>query len=142
MTHAGLVLAIHLLLSGVGCSPAPESSAGKAAVPARQGDLSNHGGTRTVRESFERRPDNPSTTNDESNDQPVGHFGTITMIVSQQESGHTYTLDVEFDDLESRRIYFPRGGWVDLEGCELEGDLTGECVDENGRHWTFEGVRQ
>jgi len=85
--------------------------------------------------------DDPSTTNDESNDQPVGHFGSVTLIASQAESGHTYTLDVELEGLEAKRIYFPKGGWVDLEGCELEDDYTGDCEDENGRRWTFEGPR-
>jgi hypothetical protein len=62
----------------------------------------------------------------------------VTLIVSQEESGNTYTLDVEVEDGAVQRIYFPKGGWVDLDGCELEDDLTGECVDENGDHWIFQ----
>jgi hypothetical protein len=37
------------------------------------------------------------------------------------------------------RLYFPKGGWVDLIDCELDDDLTGECDDENGRTWELNG---
>src|SRR5689334_10282073 len=138
MTALPWGLALLLLTSCASPSQTPSRSSG---VQPHQGNLSKHGGSPTVRKSYQPLPDNSSTTNDESNDQPVGHFGTVTLIVSQAESGHTYTLDVELDGLEAKRIYFPKGGWVDLEGCELEDDLTGDCMDENGRHWTFEGER-
>jgi hypothetical protein len=122
------------------CAPEQPGSSNQREVQARQGDLSKAGGTATVRKPYEQRLDDPATTNDESNDQPVGHYGTTTLIVSQEESGHTYTLDVEIEGSEVQRIYFPKGGWVDLRGCELDEDLTGDCVDENGRHWTFESA--
>jgi hypothetical protein len=110
-------------------------------VTVQQGNLANHGGTPTIRRSFEQQLDDPSTSNDESNDQPVGYFGSQTLVVSSLESGNTYTLDVELNGLEVERIYFPKGGWVDfLEGCELDEDFTGECLDENSRTWTFEGL--
>ena len=129
------------VLALAGCSSPAQSPSRSSGVQPHKGDLSKHGGSPTVRRSYEPRQDDPSTTNDESNDQPVGHFGTWTLIASQEESGHTYTLDVELEGLEAKRIYFPRGGWVDLDGCELEDDYTGDCMDENGRHWTFEGPR-
>jgi hypothetical protein len=84
-------------------------------------------------------PDDPRTTNDESNDQPLGHFGTLTMAVSSLENGHPYTLDVELLGKTVERVYFPKGGWVDFYDCELDSDLTGTCEDEKGRSWLFEG---
>jgi hypothetical protein len=110
-------------------------------VTVQQGDLEDHGGTPTILRSFEQQLDDPSTSNDESNDQPVGYFGSQTLVVSNLESGNTYTLDVELNGLEVERIYFPKGGWVDvIGGCEIDEDLTGECLDENSRTWTFEGL--
>jgi hypothetical protein len=139
--RASAAFALLALLVACGCMPAHQTSDAASAprTQTRQGNLSNRRGTATIREPFAARPDDPATTNDESNDQPLGHFGTVTLIVSQEESGNTYTLDVEVEDGAVERIYFPRGGWVDLDGCELESDLTGECVDENGKHWTFGG---
>ena len=108
-------------------------------VTVQQGNLANHGGMPTIRRSFEQQLDDPSTSNDESNDQPVGYFVSQTLVVSSLESGNTYTLDVELNSLEVERIYFPKGGWVDFPGgCELDEDFTGECLDENSRTWTFE----
>jgi hypothetical protein len=104
----------------------------------RKGDLSPQGGSPTVRRSFEPQPDDPCTSNDESNDQPLGHFGTLTLSIAG-EAGNIYTLDGELEGLELHRVYFPRGGWVDFLGCELETDLTGMCFDEEGRSWTIYG---
>lgn len=83
--------------------------------------------------------DSPSTTNDEANDQPVGYYGTVTLCVSSEDSGNTYTLDVDVDDFEVSEIYFPRGGNVDFWECTLDEDFFGECEDEDGDVWTFEG---
>jgi hypothetical protein len=38
-----------------------------------------------VRAPYTPAPDDPSTSNDESNDQPLGHFGTRTLVVSSDE---------------------------------------------------------
>lgn len=84
-------------------------------------------------------PDDPWTTNDETNDQPVGYFGTLTLTVLSLESGNTYTLDVELDGLEVSQVYFPRGGWIDFFGCELAEGFEGTCIDEEGRTWVFLG---
>lgn len=108
-------------------------------VQPRQGDLSKRGGSPTVREPFVAAADDPYTTNDESNDQPVGHFGTITMAVSSDESGNSYTLDADLDGTTVERVYFPKGGWIDFYDCELDEDLTGNCWDEEGRSWSFDG---
>ena len=108
-------------------------------VQPREGNLAKRGGSPTVRRSFNFTPDDPYTSNDESNDQPVGHFGTLTMSVASLESGNSYTLDVEVDDTTVDRVYFPKGGWVDFYGCELDDDLTGSCLDEQGRLWDFDG---
>lgn len=40
-------------------------------VDVRQGDLSMSGGSPTVRKAFVRAQDDPTTTNDESNDQLI-----------------------------------------------------------------------
>jgi hypothetical protein len=104
----------------------------------QQGDLSMRGGSPTVRAPYEPEPDDPLTTNDESNDQPVGHFGTMTLRVTG-ESGNTYTIDGELEGLELRRLYFPRGGWVDFWSCELDEDFSGTCFDEESRTWTIHG---
>ena len=104
------------------------------------GDPAMQGGSPTIRRSFTPAVDNPYTSNDESNDQPVGHFGTVTVTVSSYESGNTYTLDADFDGSSISRIYFPKGGWVDFPYCEVELDLTGDCDDEEGRSWSFDGT--
>lgn len=110
-------------------------------VQPHQGDLSKRGGTATVRESFTRQEDDPTTTNDESNDQPVGYFGTITLRVHNPRNGNTYTLDADVNETSVDRIYFPKGGWIDFYRCELDEDLQGECEDEQGRSWVFEGEK-
>lgn len=109
------------------------------AVPVRQGDLATHGGTPNVRRPFVPSPDNPATTNDESNDQTREHFGTITLYVTNVSSGNSYPLDADVDGTELHRLYFPKGGWLDFIGCELEEDLTGTCEDEQGREWEMNG---
>ena len=91
-----------------------------------------------MRREYEPQPDDPYTTDDESNNQPVGYFGTKTLSMAG-ENGNTYTLDGEIENGELRRVYFPRGGWVDFPGCELESDFTGACLDEEGRSWTIHG---
>jgi hypothetical protein len=40
---------------------------------------------------------------------------------------------------ELQRVYFPKGGWVDFPGCDLDEDLTGSCEDEEGRSWEIDG---
>lgn len=108
-------------------------------VPETPGDLSETGGTRTLREDFTAQEDDPDTTNDESNDQPQGNFGTFTLRVHNLSSGNSYSLDADLSDFSVSRLYFPKGGWVDFPGCELETDLTGSCEDENGNGWEFLG---
>jgi hypothetical protein len=83
--------------------------------------------------------DDPDTANDESNDQPVGYYGTQTICVQSYESGNTYTLDAEVDGLEVTQIYFPRGGNLDFTGCELDENLEGQCEDDEGDTWEFQG---
>lgn len=89
--------------------------------------------------SQSRRVDDPATTNDESNDQPVGSMGT-TLCVMTTHNGRQYTLDVDVDDAgRVREIYFPKGGNVDFDDCTIDADMTGACDDENGREWKFMG---
>lgn len=83
--------------------------------------------------------DDPSTNNDESNDQAVGDYGTVTLCVSTPHNGRSYTLDADVDDSILTTVYFPKGGNVDFDGCELDDDLAGSCEDENGKTWDFDG---
>ena len=94
---------------------------------------------REPRQAITPLVDDPTTTNDESNDQPIGHWGTITMCVGTTHNGRQYTLDVDLEGLEVQTIYFPKGGNVDFIGCELDDQLTGTCDDERGREWEFSG---
>jgi len=80
--------------------------------------------------------DDPETSNDESNDLPLGYFGSATLVVMSVDSGNTYTLDAEIDDDELTRLYFPKGGWVDFYDCPVDEDSIGDtCYDEEGRAW-------
>jgi hypothetical protein len=112
---------------------------GERLIQPQAGDLSKSGGSASVRESFDPELDDPDTEDDESNDQPLGYFGTLTMAVGSVESGNSYTLDVDIDGTTVERVYFPKGGWIDFYDCELDDDLIGDCQDEEGRSWIFEG---
>ena len=107
--------------------------------PSRNGNMALVGGSATVRRPLPVRADDPTTTNDESNDQPRGYFGSISLSVTNESSGNTYTLDADIDDHSLQRIYFPRGGWVDFPDCQLDNDLSGDCEDEKGRSWKING---
>ncbi len=105
----------------------------------RMGDLAKKGGSPTLRKHFEPSEDDPSTSNDESNDQALGYFGTLTLEAHYLSSGNSYPLDADLNGLEVERIYFPKGGWVDFYSCELDEDFYGFCIDENGKEWEFLG---
>jgi hypothetical protein len=98
------------------------------------------GGSPIPRPHHEPVPDDPTTTNDESNDQPLGHFGSVTVNVYNPRSGNRYPLDADIEGDTLLRLYFQKGGWIDFEDCELD-DLVGECEDEEGREWVIEGRR-
>lgn len=85
--------------------------------------------------------DDPRTTNDESNDQPLGSRGN-TMCVGTPHNGRKYRLDADLEDDFGvvRSLYFPKGGNVDFENCVVDADFLGECEDESGKTWEFEGV--
>jgi hypothetical protein len=108
-------------------------------APVQLGDLSDVGGSPTIREPFTPELDDPFTSNDESNDQPLGHFGTETLSVLNYDSGNSYTLDGEIVDGALERLYFPKGGWIDFYSCDLDEQFQGECTDEEGRLWSIEG---
>ena len=107
--------------------------------PAQTGVQALHGGTPTVRRPFVVPEDDLTTTNNETNDQPRGHFGTTSVSATSVNSGNTYPLDADVDGTALTRIYFPKGGWVDFPDCELDEELSGECDDEQGRSWVFNG---
>jgi hypothetical protein len=103
-----------------------------------KGNMSDRGGSPTQR--YENTPsyfDDLNTSNDESNDQPVGFYGTDTMNACNQNSGNCYDLDVDSDGENIERIYFPNGGWVDVDSSDCD---DGYCYveDENGTEWELE----
>lgn len=103
-----------------------------------KGDMSDIGGSPTQRyEDVSVFEDDPYTTNDENNDQPVGFYGTETMNACNQDSGNCYDLDVDSDGENIERIYFPKGGWVDVDYSDCD---DGYCYieDENGVEWELE----
>ena len=85
------------------------------------------------------RADDPRTTNDESNDQDLGYYGTRTLCVTNHGSGNSYPLDADMDGQAVATIYFRRGGNVDFSDCELDEDFEGDCSDDEGRGWSFQG---
>jgi hypothetical protein len=94
----------------------------------------------TTRSDPPELEDDPDTTNDESNDQPVGYYGTHTLCVYNVEAGNNYTLDVDVsEDAEVEQVYFPKSGWIYFSGCELDEDFEGDCSDNEGRSWQFQG---
>lgn len=112
----------------------------KAERPSQEDDTSRHGGSATVREPYTPKEDDPATSNDESNDQPLGHFGSVTLYAYNSSSGNTYTLDADVDNGEVQRLYFPKGGWVDFDSSEIDSDGIGSGTDETGRYWEFRGL--
>ena len=103
-----------------------------------KGDMSNTGGSPTYR--YNDTPtyeDDEYTSNNESNDQHVGFYGTDTMNACNESSGNCYDLDVDSDGENIERIYFPKGGWVDVDSSDCN---DGYCYveDENGTEWELE----
>lgn len=131
-----LRLAVAVLLSALLFSACGRSGGNEV----QKGDPSHHGGTATVRKAFTPKPDDPTTNNDESNDQPLGHFGRFTFIVFNFSSGHEYTLDADVEGGEVQRLYFPKGGWVDFISSDIDNEGTGTGTDEEGRQWEFRGL--
>lgn len=107
----------------------------------KKGDMAMKGGTATKRKYHLKQQDDPKTTNDESNDQPIGHYGTVTVYVHNQSSQNSYYLDADMEGFDLQRLYFPKGGWVDFRGCLLDERYTGECEDENGTGWEINGEK-
>ena len=114
-----------LLLSG--CSRQDSSDA-----RVHKGDPAHHGGTAIVRKPYEPQSDDPATSNDESNDQLLGHFGSLTLYAYNSSSGNTSALDADVEDGEVLWLYFPKGGWVDFDSSEIDSDGNGSGTDENG----------
>ncbi len=104
----------------------------------QKGNMIDSGGSPSYR--YNDTPsyyDDYSTTNDESNDQPVGFYGTDTMYACNGNSGNCYDLDVDSDGENVERMYFPKGGWVDIDYSDCD---DGYCYveDENGTEWELE----
>lgn len=103
-----------------------------------KGNMADHGGSPTLRYGYALPGyDDPYTTNDESNDQPSGYYGTTGGEACNQDTGRCYTLDVDRSGDEVERIYFPKGGWLDVYDSECDG-TTCEVTDEEGNTWEIE----
>jgi hypothetical protein len=113
-------------------SESPKQKNGDVVLP-QEGDPAMGGGSPTIRKSFVRQPDNPYTTNNEANDHPLGHFGNCTITCLNESSGNSYPLDADVASREVKRIYFPKGGWVDFSDSSIDENGTGEGTDEQGR---------
>jgi hypothetical protein len=100
----------------------------------KQGDLSNTGGSPTLR--YEEIPDTNYDSNPYDEDQPTGYYGTKTIEACSTHNGSCYTLDADISGDMVERIYFPRGGWVDFDDGEFMNG-SGWGIDENGREWEF-----
>ncbi len=105
----------------------------------KQGDDLKSGGSPNIRKAFTKMPDVAVTTNDESNDQPLGHFGMRTIQCTYSSSGNSYPLDADIDGTEVKRVYFEKGGWVDFDESEIDESGVGHGTDEQGKDWEFEG---
>ncbi len=90
-------------------------------------------------ENTTRLKDNPETTNDESNDQKLGEYGTVTICAHYINSGNRYPLDADIFDGKLTTLYFEKGGNLDFIDCEIDEDYLGSCIDQSGRQWEFEG---
>lgn len=103
-----------------------------------RGNMADHGGSSTLRRGYvPTLYDSPYTTNDESNDQPYGYYGTTSGEACNQDTGRCYTLDVDRSGNEVERIYFPKGGWLDVYDSDCTG-TTCEVTDEEGNTWEIE----
>lgn len=127
---------IKMMFRSVGLS---ESDIEKVLVNRSSGNPATHGGSPAVRNPYRTLPDDPATENDESNDQPLGFFGSMTIHAMYLGSNNQYALDADVFGSNLERLYFVKGGWVDFYDCQLAGDFSGICVDENGNQWTFLG---
>lgn len=76
------------------------------------------------------------TTNDESNDQPVGYYGTQTAEVCNDRTGTCYDLDVDTDGETVDTIYFPKGGHLNMSMSFCEENVC-EASDEDSEDWTI-----
>jgi hypothetical protein len=120
-TSSLLYLPLSLCLLLTACS----NTKTKSEHEVQKGNPSHSGDTATVRKPYTPPADDPTTSNDESNDQPVGHFGTVTLVVFNYSSGNEYTLDADVDGGEVQRLYFPKGSWLDFDSSEIDSDGNG-----------------
>lgn len=127
MKYPILILA-SLVLLGSGCSRQEIY---------QKGNPAHSGGSPTIRYEPPVSVDDPETTNDESNDQPQGYYGTQTIYACNQSSGNCYDLDADVNGDEVERLYFQKGGWVDIDYSDCDG---ADCYleDENGTEWEIE----
>lgn len=72
---------------------------------------------------------------DIASDQPL--FATVSAI--EVRSDQSYQVDAEVTNGFIIRIDSADNGWLDFPYCFVDTDLHGECVDEHGKTWIFDG---
>lgn len=55
---------------------------------------------------------------------------------------HFVSIDAYVDDGFVRRVYFNGDGKVDFLDCFVDTVFNGECVDDEGATWIFEGAAE
>lgn len=136
--NIGIVIFI-LVLTAIVFYPVVENSIRYIKdLPYKKGDMSNEGGSPTYRtKKIPDIKDNPNTSDNESNDHPLGYFGNRTVFACRYRECNEYDIDYYKDKVE--RVYFEKGGWVDMDEDKSDCDLEKYCVtlDENGDEWEF-----
>lgn len=139
LNSPAMLVPMTIFLFALACGSSKDPPKPTTPTYPQKGNMSMHGGTPTTRKQPPIIPDDPYTSNDESNDQPLGFYGTMTLDVTNLNSGNSYPLDGDIEGLQLQRLYFPKGGWVDFYDCELDYSYCGTCDDENGTMWSIEG---
>ena len=79
--------------------------------------------------------DDPATTDDESNNQPLGLFGTEIVKACTTHNERCYTLDAQFDDKKLVKVYFVKGGRLKFKDNQCASMQICRVKGQNGREW-------
>ena len=103
---------------------------------------SNNSTRETGKENHIRHNNSSSTENEEDNDDASSnnncnfkddtYSATVDYNNSETNYSNTYTLDIDIENCQVVKIYFPKGGWLD------EDHISAADIDEDGNA-TVEG---
>jgi len=79
--------------------------------------------------------DDPTTTNDESNDQPLSYFGTETVIACKQSKDKCYTVDALVENDTVIEIYFVKGGRLYFHPRPCAPHTNCDIQSQNNDYW-------